>query len=143
MKCRMVAAMVSFLLPSCISYIEHDETAAAKAATQFADAAFVDRDFAKAHKLATSEITQRFSDEGLADVVAKMHPDSFPTRVTATEFEPVPGQRGMFIYLNGEGDGPGFYYRFVMTGDKPSGYRVSGFFRGNAPYPPSSRRPLK
>lgn len=71
-----------------------------------------------------------------------MHPKTFPSRVSATEYEPMPGQKSMLIYLQGSGSGEEFYYRLVMAGDASSGYRVSGLYRGSQPYPPSKRHPL-
>lgn len=143
MRRILAVSIVLCSLPSCVSVIAHDEKAAAKVATQFAQTAFVDRDYSKAHSLMSSSVAQQITSDKLSETIAKMHPKSFPTQLTATEFEPMPGQRGMMIYLKGTGDGEDFYYRFVMEGDASSGYRVSGLFRGNGTYPPSNRRPLR
>jgi len=139
---RVVLLIVCCSLPACVSVISHDEKAAANAATEFANAAFVDRDFAKAHELMAPDLRGRIAADKLPDLIAEMHPDSFPSQVVATDFEPMPGQRGMVIYLKGQGDTVEMYYRFVMEGDGAAGYRVTGLFRGNAPYVSTNKRPL-
>lgn len=143
MRRSLVVAIVLGCLPSCINVIAHDEQAAAKAATQFAQAAFVDRSDSEARGLITPSLAQQVTGDKLPEMIAKMHPKMFPTQVAATEFEPLLGQRGMLIFLKGTGDGEEFYYRLVMEGDSSSGYRVSGLFRGSGPYPASARRPLR
>jgi len=122
--------------------ISHDEQAAAAAATQFAQTTFVKRDYASAHNLLSRAAQKQIPLDKLTEAIAKMHPKSYPARVVATEFEPVPGQRGMYIYLKGDGDGEEFYYRLVVEGDAPTGYRVNGLFRGNGPHPSQNKRPL-
>lgn len=140
---RIVAVSIILCsVPACVTVIAHDEQIAANAATKFAQIAFVDRDGPKAHGLLSPSVAEQLPGDKLSEMIVKMHPKSFPTRVTAVEFEPMPGQKGMLIYLKGTGEGEDFHYRFVMEGDAPSGYRVSGLFRGSGPYPPSNRRPL-
>jgi hypothetical protein len=130
------------VLPSCISVIAHNEQAAAAAATRFAQTAFVQKDYAAAYGLLSREFLGKVAQPQLADIVAKMHPKGYPTEIHATEFEPLPGQRGMVIYLLGKSSGEEFYYRFVLEGDSSAGYRVSGLFRGGGAYPAGNRRPL-
>ena len=143
-KSRAIAAALACGgFAACVNVIAHDESAAAKAATQFAQVAFIDRDDTKARGLITPALAQQLPDGKLAEMVAKLHPKSFPARVAATEFEPHPGQRGMTIYLKGTGgDDEAFFYRLLMEGDAPSGYRVAGLYRGSGPHPSSNKRPL-
>jgi hypothetical protein len=58
----------------------------------------------------------------------------------ATDFEPMPGQTAMSIYLTGKNDNEDFYYRLVMQGTTQTGYTVSGFYRGSTAYPASKLR---
>ncbi|WP_337175227.1 hypothetical protein [Paludisphaera sp.] len=140
---RVLAVSITLgSLTSCVSIIHHDQDMAAEAARAFAQAAFVDRDEAKARELLSPTLAQEFTPEKLPGAIARLHPESFPTRVRATDYEPMMGQRAMMIYLKGANDGEDFHYRFVMEGDSTSGYRVAGLFRGVGPHPPSSRRPL-
>jgi hypothetical protein len=138
----LLILIIGSALPSCVNVIAHDQATAAKAATGFAQIAFVSRDYPKAHGLLASRSQKEISEDVFTKTVTNMHPKGFPSRITATEFEPMPGQRAMTIYLKGDGDGEDFYYRLQLDGDATSGYRVTGLFRGNGPYPPSARRPL-
>jgi hypothetical protein len=127
---------------SCMNVIVHDQNSAARAATEFARIAFVDRDYTKAFSLLAPRSRPYITLEKLSETIPKMHPKSFPSQVTATEYEPMPGQSGMTIYVKGDGEGEEFFYRLVMDGDASSGYQVSGLFRGNGPNPSTNKQPL-
>jgi hypothetical protein len=88
----------------------------------------------------SDDAREHISLEEFTAVVANMHPTGMPSRIEASEFEPVPGQEAMNIFLVGESAGEPFYYRFGMRGTVAKGYRVSGLFRGNGPYPASPLR---
>lgn len=138
----LVVAITCCILTSCVTVIAHDEKAAAKAATEFAQTAFVARDYSKAHGLLASKSQSHIPIDKLTEAIAKMHPKSYPAKVMATEFEPLPGQRGMNIFVKGDGESEDFFYRLAMEGDVSSGYRVTGLFRGNGPNPSTNKRPL-
>ncbi len=146
MSRRMTASGLLLLvccpLPSCVRALEHDPTAAATAAAQFAETAFVKKDFPAAQGLLAPETRQTMTPENLSAAVSKMHPAAYPRAVKAVEYEPMPGKAAMLIYLKGSGENEEFYYRFVLTGTKPSGYQVSSLWRGSGPYPASPRKPL-
>ncbi|HEY5313360.1 MAG TPA: hypothetical protein VIK18_12610 [Pirellulales bacterium] len=146
MPVRLAALLIAFAccsLASCrFSVITHDEQAAAKSAAKFADLAFVQSNYAGAEALLSPEMQQTLPLDKLAAEVAKVHPNARPAEVAAKEFEPLPGHRAMNIYLNGTHGEEMFFYRFLMVGDKGSGYKVGGMWRGSGPYPPSARRPL-
>jgi hypothetical protein len=138
----LMGPFICCFMVSCVNVIVHDQNSAAKAATEFARTAFVDRDFTKAHGLLASRSKTYIPLDKLSETITRMHPKSFPSHVTATEYEPMPGQRGMTIYVKGEGEGEEFFYRLVMDGDSTSGYQVTGLFRGNGPNPSTNKRPL-
>lgn len=140
--CAPMAACCVPLPLGGLNIITHDERAAARVADRFADLAFVQKDNAGAYALLTPELQGELANEALADGMAKMHPAAWPESVAADEFEPMPGQRAMNIYLAGKAGDEAFFYRFVMMGDKGSGYRVGGLFRGNGRPASSNRRPL-
>jgi hypothetical protein len=144
LACLLTAlTLTCFSLASCgVSVIVHDERAAARTAAKFADLAFVQTDYSDAEALLSSQMQQAVPSDKLTAQITKMHPKGRPADVAATEFEPLPGQRAMNIYLKGSRGESTFYYRFLMVGDKGSGYEVNGFWRGSGPYPPSPRRSL-
>ncbi len=143
MRYRSAALILAFAccsITSCsVNVIAHDERAAAESAAHFAELAFVKSDHAGAHALIAS---QTYPADTLAADVEKMHPKGRPAKVEAIEFEPLPGQRAMNIYLKGTRGDEAYYYRLLMVGDKGSGYKVNGLWRGSGPYPPSARKPL-
>ena len=70
-------------------------------AAKFAELAFVQSDYAGAHALLSPQLEQATAGDKLAAGVGKMHPKGRPSEVKAIEFEPLPGQRAMNIYLKG------------------------------------------
>ena len=104
--------------------------------------AFVRSNYAGAETMLSSAMQKALPTDKFAGQVVQMHPKGRPSEVAATEFEPIPGQPAMTIYLKGTGGDETFFYRLLMVGDKLSGYRVGGLWRGSGPYPPSARRPL-
>src|SRR5262245_39496362 len=112
------AFLACCLLSSCVRVIEHNQATAASAAEQFAAVAFIKQDYPTAHGLLSQASRENIPLEKLSAQVAKMHPAAFPTEIKAIEYEPIPGQAAMQIYLKGSAEKEEFYYRFVMTGDK-------------------------
>src|SRR5262245_16388457 len=143
MSRTLVAVMLlSSSLSSCVRVIEHKQANAARAAERFSETAFGKQNYAAAHGLLTPAGQEGIPLEKLTKDIAKMHPAAFPKTVKAVEYEPMPGQTAMQIFLRGTADDEEFYYRLVMVGDKHSGYQVSEYWRGSGPHPPSSRKPL-
>lgn len=128
----------------CIRVLHHDEQKAAIEAEKFAEVAFVQQDFKQAYNTISDELKKYISLDEFTSTIEKMHPDGYPLNVSAVEYEPVPGQQAMNIFLCGQDEqGDYYYYRFVMQGTADKGYEVNGCFRGNGPYPNSSmRQPL-
>lgn len=125
---------------SCVQMLVHDEVDAAKAANEFANTAFIEKDYQKTYLLFADVAKKSVTLDNFSNAISNMHPTGFPTEVRATEFEPASGQKGMSIFLKGKNEKEEFYYRFYMAGTKLEGYKVGGFFRGNGPYPPSKLR---
>src|SRR5439155_13511596 len=126
---------------SCRSTVlSHDEELAASKAVEFAETTFIKKDFEKGYILLADSAKQAINFEQFQQTCQHMHPQSFPTTLRATEFEPLPGQKAMNIFLTGENGGEKFYYRIAMEGTAPTGYQVLGLYRGNGPYPSSNLR---
>ena len=135
--------VICLLSISCFHYIHHDEEMAAEAAVKFAKLAFIDRDYGTARELLPTEVDQQFDAEKLKKFVENMHPDGFPTKVTATEYEPIPGTESMSIFLMGENDAEKIYYRFTVRGTSETGYKIYELYSKLTPYPPTNlKRPL-
>ena len=141
MRSLICLSFAVFFAWSCrSSVIIHDENSAAQEAARFAFTVFVRQDASGGYSLLADTAKKQLSFEQFRAVNAKLHPSTFPTRVVATEFEPIPGQEALNIFLFGEGENEKFYYRIPVEGSLNEGYKVSGMYRGNGPYPPSSLR---
>ena len=112
-------------------------------ATEFAQAAFVDKDIDKAFSLLHPEAQAYITKEKFSQTLTVMNTPTSPKSIVATDYEPVQGGEGMNIYITGESDTETFYYRIPMKGTQLTGYKPAGFFRNQGPYPKSSlRKPL-
>lgn len=140
MKKVFLSLIAGLILGGCVSVIAHDEKKAAEAAERFATAAFVERDYPKAYDLMSIDAKKHIPLAQFEETIMRMHPIAFPSAIKATEFEPMPGQKTINIFLFGEQGAESFYYRLIMAGTSPSGYQVAGFMRGSGPYPPSKLR---
>ena len=52
----------------------------------------------------------------------RLHPRGFPTTVTAKEYQPMPGENALWIYLNGQN--PEMHYRLTMEATASGDYKV-------------------
>ena len=144
--CKHAARLVllALLLSGCkIQAISHSPQLAAEAATRFARLALVERDYNKAYILLSPDTQKAFTEEAFIKEISKLNPTTYPREVTAKEFEPVPGQKAINIFLVGTSSDETYYYRIILVGDSIAGYTIAGFFRGSGPYPnPEARTPL-
>ncbi len=140
MQYRFVLLAFVMGLMGCTESIIHDEILAAKSAVEFAQAAFVKRDVEGSYALLSDSGKRYVSPETFKQTLSRLHPKAFPVSVTASEYEPMPGEKAMHIYLKGENSGERFYYRLTMEGAAATGYRVVRLYRGSEPYPWSSLR---
>jgi len=136
----MAFALVTMLGCFRVNKFEHQPVMAAAEAHNFADIAFVERDAATAYGLLSPNTKTQMSFDQFKDLASKMHPSEYPSSVEATDYEPLPGQQAMNIYLSGSSGNERFYYRFVMEGTKETRYTVAGIWRGSGPFPPSNMR---
>ena len=125
-----------------VNRFEHEPAMAAAEAHDFAAIAFVERDTSRAYGLLSPDTKAKMSLDRFKDLVSKMHPKGYPESVEATDYEPMPGQKAMNIFVSGNSGNEGFYYRLVMEGTKETGYTVGGLWLGNGPFPPSNTRRL-
>jgi hypothetical protein len=119
-----------FLIDGCAQSMKHDETAAARRAIEFAQAAFVDRKFDQAYELLSAAGKRHLSREKFKETVTRMHSRGFPTKVTAKEFQPMPGENAIWIYLVGQNSEDQFGYRLTMESDDHGDYKVLTFDSG-------------
>jgi len=135
-----ITLALAFVISCTASVIHHDEDMAAKTAIEFSKVAIVQHNIQNGYSLMSDNAKKTVSLEQYSQVFSQMHPSLYPLFLTAKEFEPMPGQKGMNIFLYGENGSERFFYRLTMEGTKETGYKVSGIYRGSGPYPPSKLR---
>jgi len=128
------------VLIGCVQSIDHDEVAAGKRAVEFAQVTLVKQDFEKGYALLSGSAKRYVPLEKFKETVVRLHPKTFPVSVTATQYEPMPGETAIYIYIVGENSGERFYYTLTMEGTATSGYRVSRLNRAAEPLSPSKNR---
>jgi hypothetical protein len=131
------------ILMSCAESIKHDEILAGKRAVEFAQVAFVKQDVEKAYALLADSAKGYVPLEKFKETLSRMHPSLHPTSVTATEYEPMPGEKAIYIYITGETSGEQLQYTLTMLGTAANDYKVSRFNRGNSSYLPSTAEKKK
>ncbi len=137
---RLALALLT-VFPGC-GGVQHDENLAAKRAVEFARIAFIQHDLEKAYGLLSDNSKRHVPFEKFKELVAKLHPKGFPTKVTATEYEPMRGENAIYIYLTGENAREQFDYVLTMEGTASSDYRVLKLDRGSAVYLSIGRKKL-
>jgi hypothetical protein len=126
----LIIGLLTLALASCAGTVKHDETLAAKRAIEFAQFVFIDKNFAKGYELLSDGGKRHLSLEKFKETLTRMHPRSFPTKVTATEFQPMPGEKAIWIYLAGQNTEEQFQYRLTMEATDTGDYRVLTFDTG-------------
>lgn len=115
---------LSALAMSCAEAVKHDENLAGKRAVEFVQAVLIEKNFAKGHELLDAGGKRYISREKLEETITRLHPRGFPTRVTAKEYQPMPGENAIWIYLTGQNSEDQFQYRATMKADDNGDYKV-------------------
>jgi hypothetical protein len=126
----IVWLLITAGLASCAGSVKHDETLAARRAIEFAQLVLINKNFAKGYELLSESGRRHLSLEKFKETLTRMHPRSFPTKVTATEFQPMPGEKAIWIYLAGRNAEEQFQYRLTMEATDNGDYRVLTFDTG-------------
>lgn len=113
---------------------------AASEAESFVRLTVVDRDYDSAYALLTPGFREVNTVANLRGLIAGLHSDGRPTQVSAIEYESLPGEESVNIYLLGNNGASSFYYQVVMLGLPGDDHVVGGLSRGSDPYPPSEWR---
>ncbi len=118
------------LIGGCAESVKHDENLAARRAIEFAQAAFIDKNFEKAYDMLSEEGKRHLSFAKFTETITRMHDRGFPTKVTAREYQPMPGENAIWIYLVGQNSQEQFDYRLTMEADEHGDYKVLAFDNG-------------
>jgi len=139
-RMRFLCLPIAVALLGCVESIEHDQARAVKKAEEFVQVAFVKSDADRGYGLLAPATRRYVSLEQFKRVVARMHPQAAPKSVRVLEFEPMKGEKAIYVYLSGENSGEWFHYRITLEGTAKTDYGVLKFERSNEPYAGSSDR---
>lgn len=117
-------------LPTCARSVKHDEARAGKRAVEFAQTVLVNQDFERGYELLSDGGKRHLSPGKFKETIARMHPRAFPTKVTALEYQPMPGENAIWIYLAGQNAEEQFQYRLTLETTANGDYRVLTFDSG-------------
>jgi hypothetical protein len=125
-------------LVSCTNSIKHDEVLAGKRAVEFAQVAFVQQDVERAYTLVSNSTKRYVPLDKFRETVIRLRPNGRPSGVVATEYEPMPGEKAIYIYITVTNLDEQVDYTLTMDGTAATDYRVSKITRGSASYLPST-----
>jgi hypothetical protein len=145
MRRLLVPLMLLLSVAGCSEKIKHDETLAGTQAVEFARMAIVQQDFERSYQLLSDAAKRYVPLDKFKQALIRMHPNNHPIKIKATEYEPMPGEKAIYIYLVGDNSGEAFYYTLTMEGTAATGYKVSKFTAGNRSFLPSTneRKPFQ
>jgi hypothetical protein len=109
-------------LTGCAGSTKQDENLAAQRAIEFARIVLVNKDFDQGYELLSDGGKRHISLAKFKETMARLHPRGFPTTVTAKEYQPMPGENALWIYLNGQN--PEMHYRLTMEATASGDYKV-------------------
>jgi hypothetical protein len=142
----LILAGALVVLLGCAESTKQDETLAAKRAIEFAQVAFVDKNFDKGYEMLSDGGKRHLSLAKFKETVTRMHERGFPTKVTAKEYQPMPGENAIWIYLVGQNAEEQFQYRLTMDRNDRGDYQVLAFDSGTVGRmfsPLSEKHPFK
>jgi hypothetical protein len=133
-KAYALAALALTMLAGCAESVKHDEILAAKRALEFGQAVFVEKNLDKGYALLADSGRRHVPRDNFKQSLAAMHARGYPTKLSATEYEPMAGEKAIYIFVRGQNSEEQFMYRLTMEGSAAAEYRVlkidqgTGFF---------------
>jgi len=109
-------------LIGCAESTKQDENLAGQRAIEFAQIVLVNKNFDQGYQLLSDSGKRHISLEKFKETMTRLHPRGFPTSVTAKEYQPMPGENALWIYLTGES--PEGHYRLTMEATASGDYKV-------------------
>jgi len=123
-RCFLRLALVVLAFVGCAGSVRHDEALAAKRALEFTRVAFIDKNLDRAYELLSDGGKRHVPLDKFKQSIAAMHPRGYPTKVTAIEYEPMAGEKAIYIFMKGQNSEDQFGYRITLEGSADTDYRV-------------------
>ena len=143
MGCVLLAITATFL--ACAEKVKHNEGLAAKRALEFARVVFFEKDLDKGYSLLSDNAKLHIPLNKFKQTITAMHPNGYPDRVTAIEYEPMADEKAIYIYLTGRNAADqSFNYRVTLEGTAATDYKVLTIDQGGGfPTLSNQKRPFK
>jgi hypothetical protein len=109
---------------ACAESVKHDQTLAAKRAIEFARTVFIDQSFERGYELLSDSGKRHVPFDKFKQTIVAMSPRSRLSKVIATEYEPMPGEKAIYIFLKGQNGGEQLTYRITLEGTAATDYKV-------------------
>lgn len=139
-----LASTLALVLAACAGSENHDEALAAKRALEFAKVVLIERDFVKGHGMLADGGKRHVPLDKLKQTVASMHPRNYPNKITALEYEPMVGEKAIYIFLSGYTGEELISYRLTLEGTATTDYKVLKIDQGMGfPTFSNKKRPFK
>ena len=116
--------MLCGIAASCAESKRHDENLAAVRAIEFAQITLIDKNLDKGYERLAPGGKRHISLDKFKETMTRLHPRGFPLKITANEYQPMPGESALWIYLSGQNGDEQFQYRLTMEATGTGDYRV-------------------
>lgn len=116
--------MLGVALTGCAEPVKHDEARAAKRALEFGRVALVEKNLDRAYDLLADGGKRHVPRENFKQSINAMHRQSHPMKLAATDYEPMADEKAIYIFVRGQNSEEHFQYRFTMTGNASTDYKV-------------------
>src|SRR5258707_6470261 len=126
----------------CSKPIELDEHLAAKRAVEFARVVLIDKNLERGYELLSDGGKRHVPLDKFKQTIVSMNARGYPSRVTATDYEPMPGEQAIYIFLRGQTGDEQFNYRVTLEGTAATDYKVLKIDQG-AGFPTLSNQKRK
>lgn len=114
----------------CAEKYEHNPNVAGQKAEEFAALVWVKQDYDGAYALLAEGTRRHVSAAQFKQTLTKDQSNFKPAKIVAREYEPMAGEKAIYVFLTGEDGGGPSGYRITMEGTASTGYKVLRFDRG-------------
>jgi hypothetical protein len=136
--------VLAALFVGCAGSVQHDQDLAAKRALEFAKVVLIEKDFTRGHAMLGDSGKRHIPMDKLKQTIASMHPRGYPSKVTALEYEPMVGEKAIYIFLSGYTGEELIAYRLTLEGTAATDYKVLKIDQGTGfPTFSNQKRPFK
>ena len=136
-----LCALAAFTF-ACTEPVKHDEMLAGKRAIEFARAVLIDKNMEKGYELLSESGRRHVPFDKFKQTIEAMNARGRVSKVIATDYEPMPGEKAIYIFLRGQNVDEQSIYRITLQGTAATDYKVLKIDQG-ASFPTLSNQKRK